>query len=382
MTVVRREIGRRLSLYYAQSADRVIGSTPNPISMNNLWGEWHWKRVFQKLYNQQKGQWLTPVELFKPFYSNTMANFVARCFEEVDGGPLEVVEMGGGRGTNASLILSHLMATQPDIYERISYKILDSSPTLHQLQRKTLDATGHIDMVSWENVDLLDVAEGKAKFMETSSTPTVVLALELLDNLPHDKIRVRKGLVEQAVVAESGNGLVEHFEPLSDKLLGNILLQGRIYKQGKPGWVPTVACELIRRIAQDRPRASFLLADFDWLPPPDKFEVTEERLSTWADGEPLVTSMEDVDYECYLRAPVLSDILFPTDFAKLSRFVKGVWKDERAIITVSKQADFLDEFGPEQVAMTKSWLTGYSPLLHDFGNCSILTAMPERGKVD
>ena len=43
------------------------------------------------------------------------------------------------------------------------------------------------------------------------------------------------------------------------------------------------------------------------------------------------------------------------------------------VVSVHKQADFLLKHGPEQVAATTSWLTGYSPMVDDFANCSVLT---------
>jgi len=40
-----------------------------------------------------------------------------------------------------------------------------------------------------------------------------------------------------------------------------------------------------------------------------------------------------------------------------------------------KQADFLVKYGPGQVDRTRSWITGYTPLLEDFANYSVVTAV-------
>jgi hypothetical protein len=100
-------------------------------------------------------------------------------------------------------------------------------------------------------------------------------------------------------------------------------------------------------------------------------------------GEPLVTSMQDVDYACYLSAPqdMLCDVLFPTDFDLLANFIRQQQQQDESLynntnVQVQKQADFLTMHGPEQVEQTKSWLTGYSPLANDFANCSVLTKRP------
>ena len=127
--------------------------------------------------------------------------------------------------------------------------------------------------------------------------------------------------------------------------------------------------------------------------------------------------MEGKDHESYLTAPPHCDILFPTDFHKLASFVKrclssairlapslrrpsrrknskstspspllkkpssgvslAASKPRTSVVRVEKQSLFLERWGPKHVAKTKSWLTGHTPLLHDFVNCSVLTISPE-----
>jgi hypothetical protein len=145
--LVRDYVGRQLAEYYAQPAEYVVGcrgSTINNSSaattsqpsnpLSSLWGEWHWKQVFQKLYDTREGHWLTPVELFKPHYSHIMANFCSQQATLLSSVPskssdrLELVELGCGRGTNAGLILSYLKTTKPEIYEQVeSYTLIKCS---------------------------------------------------------------------------------------------------------------------------------------------------------------------------------------------------------------------------------------------------------------
>jgi hypothetical protein len=43
-------------------------------------------------------------------------------------------------------------------------------------------------------------------------------------------------------------------------------------------------------------------------------------------------------------------------------------------VRVCKQSDFLLQYDDQgEVDATRSWLTGFTPLLDDFGNCSVLT---------
>jgi hypothetical protein len=132
-------------------------------------------------------------------------------------------------------------------------------------------------------------------FLAPSDTPTAVIALELLDNLPHDKI-VRcmvTGGVLQAEVApvaskdpdamgagfddlgaarlDTSDRYTETFSRMNDPLLTKILsiapsLYAPIFG---PRWVPTVALGILMRLFECRPNSSVAFADFDWLPPPD-----------------------------------------------------------------------------------------------------------------
>ena len=116
--------------------------------------------------------WLTPVELFAPYYSNILANFVSETMSTTmnmnnltkhKNGVFEIVELGGGRGTNANALLNHLREFHYDTYERLDrYTIFDTSPTLHELQREVLvDGSIHADKIKLINIDLMEVAEGK-----------------------------------------------------------------------------------------------------------------------------------------------------------------------------------------------------------------------------
>lgn len=386
----RHFVGKRLGAYYAQASDSVVGSIEQSrIPFMSLLGEYHWKRLYRRLYDENKGQWLTPVELFKPHYSNILGDYVIERFGSIlhFSSGLEIVELGGGRATNAVIVLDYLREKRPDIYEVVTYRIIDSSPSLHQLQKDIIATTDHAERVVCQLKDALDVAEGKFDFVGDSPAPTVLLCLEILDNLPHDKIRIRSGnLIDEArirwpsgeedlAVQLAQEDVEEIFTPLSDSLIRKVIQTSPLYSRSQYMWIPTVACGLLSKFLKERPNSSVLLADFDYLPAPDQLtgEGSIERLSVRAEGEPLVTSMDCVDFECLLRAPPNCDILFPTDFQKLASFLSNVQKPHRRKVNVYKQADFLLFQNFEEVQKTRSWISGYSPMIHDFGNCSVLT---------
>lgn len=185
--LVRRYIGRKVAEYYAQPSHKVVGrsfeletamnhsSGNNEHLLSSLMGEWHWKRVFQRIYDEREGHWLTPVELFQPHYSYVLGNFCAEYQErmarqikkEEDTAtnhplqPFEIMELGGGRGTNAGWVLSYLKEHRPRAYSSLeSYTLVDSSPSLHQAQKDRFREGPYADKVRFELKDLSDVAEG------------------------------------------------------------------------------------------------------------------------------------------------------------------------------------------------------------------------------
>lgn len=202
--------------------------------------------------------------------------------------------------------------------------------------------------------------------------------MEVLDNLPHDKVRAKsRKKLEQAEIRIFRSGDREEvFVPLADPLLKKIIKKVPGYTRPTltPAWVPSVACGVMLHLLKQRKNLGMAFADFDWLPPPD-LDVEEEQKSPksmWSNGEPIVTDMGGKDYQCYLTSPENCDILFPTDFTKLAHFVDQNVLDDKEV-KVFKQSQFLETFGPSHVKATKSWLTGHSPLVDDFSNCSVLT---------
>lgn len=262
---------------------------------------------------------------------------------------------------------------------------MDSSPTLLELQRESLDKSRHSGKVCCCEKDLVDVAEGKTLFSSTNfqnNTQSFILGLEVLDNLPHDKLRLRNTKLEQAELEsvavetqrddeDAGHCYREVFHPLSDPLLLQLIETAPTYKSiRRAAWIPSIACGLLQSIQRELPQSQLFFADFDWLPPSDA--AVTEALSSPADGQPLVTDMNDIDHACYLQpTETATDILFPTNFTKLATYAGVLFP--KAEVTVRKQADFLRTYGPEEVKATSSWLTGFSPLVEDYENCSVLT---------
>ncbi|GKY93797.1 hypothetical protein MPSEU_000346900 [Mayamaea pseudoterrestris] len=363
--LVRKFISHRLNTYYSQPSQSVVGGVSEPLPLH--YGRAYWLYKYKRLYKQNHGQWLTPVELFQPFYSKVLLNWMLK--HAVDGYRHHIVELGPGRGTNAKILLDTLKKEYPEQFANILYTLVDSSTSLLGLQQETLsEFDGRT--VTFFRSDLMHAAESDQYLLPPSNDRTVVLALELWDNLPHDKIRMKNGVLEQAEIVRADNKvplqndeledqsieLEEIFVPLSDPLIKDILQVAPEYIPRRGiAWIPSVACGILVQLQRTRRLSSLLIADFDWLPRGD-FNATLRRSSALA------------------HAPLRSDILFPTDFSKFATYAKRICGDA-AEVKIYKQQEFLRLYGPNEVRATTNWLSGFSPLTTDFDNCSIMTVI-------
>jgi Putative S-adenosyl-L-methionine-dependent methyltransferase len=414
-----------------------------------------------------------------PYYSQCIANYIVKRHKELNSSNvtsssssssltqqqqqpprLRMVELGGGRGTHALAVLDHLERIAPAIYETCTYTLLEASPTLHTAQQQQQQAAAaaaaasqsrrrrrnHGGKLYTHQLDLYTLAmsstttstDPEAEFRRIATAMqsddhgnddtadpchVVVMGLEILDNLPHDKIRlprpagssaVSTGMtLEQAELVPCANGTTttsddnsaswqEVFQPLSDPLLQRVLQHYPVHlvsPHTQTVWIPTVACEVLGVLARLSrtccAHTTILLADFDSFGATTTLQTTEE-------GTPIVTDMHDVDHPSYLTmTSTPTDILFPTHFARLALYCESLFDatvcaatttdtkvghqhngvghrkptDATSAVRIEllRQAEFLTRHGPEQVAATSSWLTGYSPMIHDFINCSVLT---------
>jgi Putative S-adenosyl-L-methionine-dependent methyltransferase len=380
--LVRHYIHQRLKEYYAQSSSSVVGGMMEPIAFRSLWGEWHWNNVYAELYKRQQGQWLTPSELFQPFYSQCIAEWVASrvmSYYREEASRIKnvrLVEVGGGRGTNALCLLDYLEQQHPIAYTAIdSYVLVDSSESLLELQQ---ERTKHCPKISHRLCDLRNVAEGRESLLLSSTNnqedddddlSTIVLALEVLDNLPHDRIkRQRRGgkLFQVDLEATPGGRYQEIERPLTDPLLQKCLSLTPASLLRLPivdGWYPSIGIGVLDHLLSSHPHnVELLIADFDMLP----------------GGSPLVTDMDKVDYTHYLQTPASpTDILFATDFELLNEACRNHPSAPFYDVTVSKQGDFLQRW-PHIVRQTRSMLGLFSPMVDSFSNCSVLTVERKR----
>jgi hypothetical protein len=211
--LTRQFVLQTLELYFSR-CDVVRESAP--LSFTNLLTRWEYRNALAKLYAASPNGWLTPAMVFQPWYSYALARYMSEQHTiqtpKSSPRPLLIYEIGGGNGTNARHILDWLRRHAPKTYASCHYSLLEFSPRLRDAQTAAVASHGakRVSIVAADATDL-DAApiapEPRACF---------VLGLEVLDNLPHDKVVcIDKCWHETRVVAGSHLQSLVAADPLS-----------------------------------------------------------------------------------------------------------------------------------------------------------------------
>lgn len=97
-----------------------------PIKFSKLRGYYDFRKEMERVYPENA--WVTPCELFKPYYGYTIANFILNQLETLKLKKLKVVEIGPGTGTFADSLLDFYKNYNLDMYRDIEYSFVEISP--------------------------------------------------------------------------------------------------------------------------------------------------------------------------------------------------------------------------------------------------------------
>ncbi|KAJ8905983.1 hypothetical protein NDN08_002484 [Rhodosorus marinus] len=350
-------------------------------SFNGFKSRADYDQTYERIVKQQGGKFVTPSELFRPWYGASVARWAMtqhRLMEKNQ--PLRIYEVGAGNGSTAEDCLVYLQRHHPDVYESCVYTVIEVSYAMANTQKMRL--AGFMD-------------EGRAELFRGSimdwenlvEDPCCVVALEVLDNMPHDKVVLMQDSVFQThvVIDVNGNSKFE-IVPIEDEKI----LRALYYWRAKKGYkdpssftptfcmkwligkfrnfmplgdgeyfVPSVGVDFLHKLAHRFPQHSLLLSDFEFLP----------RCIPGTNG-PLVQSYKPQRvHMCISDAPMYEcDVVFPTDFSCLM----GAYEDvclKRS--RVSTHMQFVDEHGfPENTKLTD----GSNPMRETYENVIYFTS--------
>lgn len=404
---LHRALTDRASGYFAQP-DAPVGRIRDPIDFPSLLGQEDYARALDARYARLSAQWLTPVEIFQPHYARAVAAHILRAHRDSHPDqPLRVYELGGGTGTCAANFLAHVRDAAPDVYARMSYVSVEVSRTLADAQRRAVRASllssqsgfdeqkgfdapktrAETSTQSPHRVEVRDATD-RAGWGAVDRAPCFVVALEVLDNLPHDRVaRGADGAWTQTRVAADAAGVpFEYLEPLTDPLIRRVMGHSVTDRTDRPGgargllhaarrafdvatgmstsgvvFVPTGAARLLDALHDARPNHRLVAADFDALPGVRMEGANAPIVASQASGG------KTVDRDTYLEDPGRADVFFPTDFRALARMdadARGDGEGGRGRVMTTRA--FMEENAVDLRATETA--SGYNPLLQDFSN--------------
>lgn len=319
-----------------------------------------------------------------------------------------MVEIGGGNGTLCVDVLDYFQREHPQMYEKMTYTMIEVSDRLSQRQRERADEAGHQGKVTVVNTSILDWES-----TEFHDKHCYLVAVEVLDNMPHDKVVTDKqgthyqthvwrnpALIEDmktgdmdTITYATSNLYTESYEELTDTLILdcmnmlatapeppiqkyaflrygfgglNLTVQSRmrtflqyfgVEDDLDPYWVPTGSLQFCNVLKDHFPSHDLFLSDFEVLP------VSQ---SIPGQNAPVVSRRQpngkSKDYETYLNRLGEADIFFPSDFGLFQHMYKRVCNKEVSILA---HMDFMIHFSDMAKGKT---ISGFNVFTGDYIN--------------
>jgi len=337
----------------------------------------------------------TPTELFKPYYGQTLARHLLHQYRShyYPHTDLQIYEIGGGNGTLMLNILDYISEKDPEVYSRMQYRVVEISRQLAQQQRQTIENSVH----GKEHMEHADIIQKDIlTWSIPEPRPSYVLAMEVVDNLPHDIIRYdpRTGQPLQGIVVIDETGEFEEMYTSSMDELPRRYLELRtkigyihlpmFHPQKVPAsliqlrhvlphagrlttreFIPTTMLSLLDVLNEFFPHHHLLLSDFDTLPnaiPGYLAPVVQTRYRRTM-----------VPCTTYLVQQGYFDIFFPTDFEELRKMYEILcpsYFGTRRTQIVSHR-EFIEKWGDLDITTTRS---GENPMRDYYENVKMLVS--------
>jgi hypothetical protein len=313
--------------------------------------------------------------------------------------------MGAGNGTLMLNILDYIRDTEPDVYDRTKFKIIEISSNLAKLQAQQIlrssNSKGHFKKIEIIHKSVFD-------WDRTVPEPCFFLAMEVFDNFAHDAIRYDPATeqpLQGQVLIDSNGEFYEFYSPTIDPVASRFLRirdaatggrhphplnQSRVLRSIKrhlpfspnlsePEYIPTRLMQFFDVLARNFPNHRLVTSDFHSLPDTIKgvnapVVQTRYQRRTVPVTTPLVSPLLLLPFLYpHLTTKKVHqgyfDILFPTDFKvmeQMYRFLTG------KLTRVLSHEEFLRRWAYVEETETKN---GENPLLTWYQNASVLVTV-------
>jgi Putative S-adenosyl-L-methionine-dependent methyltransferase len=333
--------------------------------------------------------WHTPTELFRPYYGEAIArylvtNYRLTLFPYHD---LIIYEMGAGNGTLMKNILDYIRDTDPEVYQRTKFRIIEISPALAQLQLRNLKkspaAEEHLEHVEIINRSIFD-------WNTYIHSPCFFLALEVFDNFAHDSIRydpVSEEPLQGSVLIDDEGEFFEYYERKLDPVASRYL---RVREAASRSNIttPVSSSRLLRRLKHSLPLAPNLTQP-EWIPTRmmQFFDILRDHFPAHrlvvADFSSLDETIPGINAPVvqtrYQRrnVPVTTpyvhqgyfDIFFPTNFKIMEDIYRAI---TGKLTRVLSHKDFLQRWAYVEDTETRN---GENPMLNWYKNARVMTTV-------
>lgn len=381
---------------YFQAHNTVVRlPEPQPVPFRSLGGQPEYLHRLSVQYAASDG-WLTPSEIFRPYYSQGIASYVSRALSHPN--TLAVVEIGAGTGSFAQSFCTSwsISAAQPLLS---SYSIVEVSKPLFEQQKRLVQQLRSVVDVHHFNEDGASWAPPREIFQAADAC--CVILCEVLDNVQHDCIRLVPGVsssllrraeldVEECRVLP--NGALD-WQPLSDPLvaavaelgqehisrhttsLASLISRSLLFDHAETrAYLPTGAYELFRNLRSvfcevGKP-VLLVVADFHAFPNALPGFLGPVIQSKQAGVTRELTSLED-----FVAQPSSNwDIMFPTRFELTKTLVESAFGRQLTGAVCHPQGSFFKNVVADpELAKATTTKSGYNPLFEDYRNMSIMS---------
>jgi len=311
---------------------------------NNLLGKRYTQfedELDEKEFREDRQLWHTPTELFRPYYGEAIARYMVANYKLslYPYHDLLIYEMGAGNGTLMLNILDYIRHTDPEVYARTKFRVIEVSSALASLQTHHLHASaasrGHADKVQIINKSVFD-------WDQYVPTPCFFLALEVFDNFAHDVIRYdpfTEEVMQGSVLIDAEGDFYEFYSRSLDPVAARFLrvrdaaCQDRRYPHPLhaskwryklpfapnltlPEYIPTRLMQFFSILGTHFPAHRLITSDFHNLPE-----------ATAGYNAPVVQTRYQ-RRTVLVRTPLVQqgyfDILFPTDFGVMEDIYRAI----------------------------------------------------------
>lgn len=394
------------SLYNPQygyfSKNVTVFSPGDPFDFNRIADEPEFNRLLgerytqfedqldQKDYREDRQLWHTPTELFRPFYGEAIARYMVANYKLslYPYHDLMIYELGAGNGTLMLNILDYIRATDPEVYARTKFRIIEVSSALASLQNHRLQSTaasrGHADKVEIINKSIFD-------WDLYVPTPCFFLALEVFDNFAHDVIRYdpfTEEAMQGSVLIDADGDFFEFYQRTLDPVASRFLRVRDVACQDRQYSHPLQTSRLLRKVRHTLPLAPNLTLP-EYIP--TRLMQFFQILGTQFPAHRLITSdfhslpnssagfnapVVQTRYQrrtVLVRTPLVQqgyfDILFPTDFGVMEDIYRAI---TGRLTRVMSHEDFFRRWAYAEDTQMRS---GENALLGWYKNASVMVTV-------